>query len=647
MAAKYYLDVTGLEALIRKIVSSDKAIGSRVNAITGQSGDSYTATTTNMTIIDDASSLQNAVEQLDTAIQGLGTSSHVAATAGNGIQGNGTNGALDATHQQISVKAKTNGGITVDANGVSLTTGASGINLKKLTTTTTGYASSYELQLNGTKVGDTINIPKDQFLKDVSYVTEAPSPAEGNSASVTFPALRFEWELDTDDDTSGEQTITYVSIASLGAVGAITTTRPNANSDSVINVTTAGLMNTDMVSTLVGWTNARITEDIDKLDNTDSATTGKVVDYVSTDNGIASPHKTYLTDVAITDYSKTNDSGALAATDTLEVALSKLENAIAGKQASGNYKTTQTAVADHTTATAADNDLVVVATTQNTNGVVTVTKNTVGAMLLTGYNAKSGATTGDVAATDSINAAIKKVEEKADSAISSAGVTSAAPASNSYITVSGTGSGSAKTGAVSIGTTQGTIPTPNSSTGVIGTVSSDGLVTASAVATAVNAVREALDGEALASTAPTAVSYSGTNSDEFQVLTRVNEVDGKVKAVDATANSTGSKSVTLKKVAATGAAADVSVADAGSYLREATNVEDAIQELANNYISTAYVEAYFNACVASATTNPTTSGNGAGHEVEWTTTGPNGMTANNSQQVRSDIAMLSQIEQGG
>lgn len=89
---------------------------------------------------------------------------------------------------------------------------------------------------------------------------------------------------------------------------------------------------------------------------------------------------------------------------------------------------------------------------------------------------------------------------------------------------------------------------------------------------------EALDGEALASTAPTAVTYSGTNSDEFQVLTRVNEVDGVVQTVDNTANSAGSKSVTLKKVAATGAAADVSIADSGNLIT-ATTVEGALQEI--------------------------------------------------------------------
>lgn len=53
-----------------------------------------------------------------------------------------------------------------------------------------------------------INIPKDQFLKGVTYVADKPEPAEGNSADIEFPALRFEWQL-------SEQVVTYVSVKSL------------------------------------------------------------------------------------------------------------------------------------------------------------------------------------------------------------------------------------------------------------------------------------------------------------------------------------------------------------------------------------------------------------------------------------------------
>ena len=74
---------------------------------------------------------------------------------------------------------------------------------------------------------------------------------------------------------------------------------------------------------------------------------------------------------------------------------------------------------------------------------------------MTGY--ATATATGDVADTDSAMVAIKKVEAKADSAISAAGVTSAAPATNSFVTVDGTGSGTDKTGDIVIGLTMGNV----------------------------------------------------------------------------------------------------------------------------------------------------------------------------------------------
>ena len=628
MAAKYYLDVAGLEALIRKIVSSDKAIGSRVNEITGQSGDSYTANT-GMTYINDASSLQNAVEQLDTAIQGLGTSSHAAATAGNGIQGNGTNGALDATHQQISVKAKKNGGITVDANGVSVNTNASnGLTLKKLTTATSGFASSYQMQLNGTAFGDTINIPQDQFLKSVSLASEAPTTAEGNSADITaWPALRFEWEIVTDSDgetPDKSKSITYVSLGALAGTGDVTkqATVDDSTADYGWVTTTEGLVKASELASA-----------LNSMDNTATSTAAAHGIQVSVRqaNGI------------VDKVTVTNKLATVAGTGSY--------NDLSDKPTATDISYTDTTSLVNGTSTAVTNVQAAIAALDSrldtVEGVATGAASA-GSTVKTGNEITAGAVDSNRQQTLSVNVDNTTIQSSFKSGSS------------------GPKQLSAKTAAVAANGTS--------------------LATGGQIATYVTNQISGLDGEALASTAPTAVSYSGTNSDEFQVLTRVNEVGGKVKAVDATANSTGSKSVTLKKVAATGAytdltskpvlntnnttaqtanasetitgtinlhkvsktgaAADVSVADAGDYLREANNVEDAIQELAGNYISTAYVEAYFNACVASANTNPTTDGTGAAHHVDWTTTGPHGATSSNTQQVREDIAMTP-IQQGG
>lgn len=81
------------------------------------------------------------------------------------------------------------------------------IKVEKLTTAENGFAATYKItDSTGTPVS--INIPKDQFLKSVTYVVDKPAEAEGNSADIDFPALKFVWQLP-------EQAVTYVSVKSL------------------------------------------------------------------------------------------------------------------------------------------------------------------------------------------------------------------------------------------------------------------------------------------------------------------------------------------------------------------------------------------------------------------------------------------------
>lgn len=81
------------------------------------------------------------------------------------------------------------------------------IKVEKLTTAENGFAATYKFtDAAGSTVS--INIPKDQFLKSVEYVADKPAEAEGNSADIDFPALKFVWQLP-------EQAVTYVSVKSL------------------------------------------------------------------------------------------------------------------------------------------------------------------------------------------------------------------------------------------------------------------------------------------------------------------------------------------------------------------------------------------------------------------------------------------------
>lgn len=85
------------------------------------------------------------------------------------------------------------------------------IKVEKAPTAENGFAATYKFtDAAGKEVN--INIPKDQFLKSVTYAEKAPEVAEGNSTGTTFPALRFEWHF---ADKTITKAVTYVSVKSL------------------------------------------------------------------------------------------------------------------------------------------------------------------------------------------------------------------------------------------------------------------------------------------------------------------------------------------------------------------------------------------------------------------------------------------------
>lgn len=85
------------------------------------------------------------------------------------------------------------------------------IKVEKLATAEGDFAATYQFtDAAGNTVN--INIPKDQFLKGVTYVATKPESDEGNSASIDFPALRFEWQF---TDKTITNAVTYVSVKSL------------------------------------------------------------------------------------------------------------------------------------------------------------------------------------------------------------------------------------------------------------------------------------------------------------------------------------------------------------------------------------------------------------------------------------------------
>ena len=85
------------------------------------------------------------------------------------------------------------------------------IKVEKTTPESESFAATYKFTgADGIPVN--INIPKDQFLKGVEYVADKPAEAEGNSADIEFPALKFEWQFTNETIT---RAVTYISVKSL------------------------------------------------------------------------------------------------------------------------------------------------------------------------------------------------------------------------------------------------------------------------------------------------------------------------------------------------------------------------------------------------------------------------------------------------
>lgn len=114
----------------------------------------------------------------------------------------------------------------------------------------------------------------------------------------------------------------------------------SGNIETTINAVSGNIETT--INALSAGTEAAISElsgnvhsTIDAMDKSASAEAGKVVTTISQENGLVDETKTNLVDIALCGYTKTSATGAIADGDSLKDALSKLEN-VAGVNAIAN-----------------------------------------------------------------------------------------------------------------------------------------------------------------------------------------------------------------------------------------------------------------------------------------------------------------------
>lgn len=158
--------------------------------------------------------------------------------------------------------------------------------------------------------------------------------------------------------------------------------------------TTADTSGTTSVEGAKAYTDDKFTEELSKLTATTQSGESKVIIDVTQDNGKITTTSANLTGVKLDGYTVGgDDSGKVAATDTLGDALGKLQGQIDGMDKA---------------ASSADGEVVI--TVVEDDGKVTEEKSKLKDVLLTGYAKTTD--TGDIAATDSVNVALSKLENK-------------------------------------------------------------------------------------------------------------------------------------------------------------------------------------------------------------------------------------------
>ena len=196
--------------------------------------------------------------------------------------------------------------------------------------------------------------------------------------------------------------------------GMITVERANAGSLLITGYTKASakatLSATDNLNTALGKLEKNIEQEesdrkaaINALDYSDSsANITQFVSKVTETDGIITVERSNAGSLLITGYAKASTKATLTANDTLNTALGKLEKNI--EQEVADRQSAINAL-DYTDSDA--NTTQFISKVTEANGVISVERSNAGGLILTGYSAGSS---GEVAATDSINTAFSKVQ---------------------------------------------------------------------------------------------------------------------------------------------------------------------------------------------------------------------------------------------
>jgi hypothetical protein len=257
------------------------------------------------------------------------------------------------TNIEVNIDGDT---IIKDANGVL----SADVSIVK---TTTGLPEAikerYQLQTSsGTTLGANIDVPKDSHIVSIRYITD--------SSDAHYQNLEYVYI-----DASGNTKTEYVDISSLvlEAEFASGVTVTNHVAHGVVDSASEKDSSNNSFLTVgadgfkVSGIKDEIGAAISGLDVSDTAVAGKYVSEVSETDGKISVQRADVSAAVLNNYTKGSDATAVAATDSVNQAISKLENQVDAAKAAATTKVEKDTGATHLT----------LASTTGTSGDVTYT----------------------------------------------------------------------------------------------------------------------------------------------------------------------------------------------------------------------------------------------------------------------------------
>ena len=267
--------------------------------------------------------------------------------------------------------------------------------------------------VNGSGVYTLVSVPVGAFLKESEFKDGLAVSANGEVSAKLGNGLAFGNEATGNKSINVQIDSTSESFLTVGAGG----------------VKLAGVQ--DAIDAKVAA--------LDKTD--DAAIAGQYVAAIEeTDGVVAVKTRANVSEAVLNNYSKGNDATAVAATDTVNEAISKLENQVDAAEAAATSGITTAIEALNFTDTAVAGQYV--SEVDETNGVISVQRANVSDAVLTGYTKGNAPAAGSeaVAATDDVKGAIAKLEHQVDAAKAAASaahskVVQATNTGNEHVTV--------------------------------------------------------------------------------------------------------------------------------------------------------------------------------------------------------------------